>query len=69
MIKICLLQIYLSQMAPIFSIIAKPVIIFEVYKDLENVFSIKNASHLLLYKDYDYIIDLVDDKKPSNSPI
>lgn len=41
--------------------IAQLVILLDVYKDFEDVFSIKNAGYLVLYKDYNHAIDLIDD--------
>lgn len=64
MIEDCLAQVYLFQMAQIFSITAKPIIISKAYKDFENVFFIKNASYLPVHEDHDQVIDLVNDKQP-----
>lgn len=57
------LEVYPSQRALIFSTTAKIVIFLKTYKDFRDVFSVKNASHLPLYKDHDYAIDLIDGKQ------
>lgn len=49
-------------MAQICSITAKTITIAEAYKNFENVFFTKNASHLSLYEDHNHAIDLVDNK-------
>lgn len=56
-------------MAQIFSITAKPITIFEAYKDFEDMFSTKNTSHLSVHEDYNHIIDLINNKQSSYGPI
>lgn len=37
--------------------------LFETFKDFDNIFHIENIGHLLFHKDYKHIIDLVDQKQ------
>lgn len=41
----------------------------ETYKNLEDVFLLKNAGPLLQYKNHDHVIDLVDCKQSFYRPI
>lgn len=59
----------MSQIVQISSTSAEPMTIPKAYKDFENVISIQNTSYLPMYKDYDYAIDLIDDKQLFYSPI
>lgn len=64
-----LFQVHPSQIAQIFSTTANPTTIPKAYKDLEDLFSIKNASHFSVHKDHDHAISLIDNKQPSYSLI
>ncbi len=56
-------------MAQILTATTKTVALLEVYKDLGDVFSNKNASHLPIHEDHDHAIDLIDGKQPPYGPI
>lgn len=49
-------------MAQIFSTTAKPITIFEAYKDFENKIFTKNASHPSIHKNDNHVINLMDNK-------
>ena len=56
------LKVYPLPRAQIFSTTAKTIIFPKAYKDFEDVFLVKNTGHLLLHKDHDHVINLVDGK-------
>lgn len=37
--------------------------------DIEDVCSIENAGHLLIYQDYNNAIDFIEDNKPLYGPV
>lgn len=65
MIAVCLPHIYSSWIAEIFSITAKLIIIFEAYKNFENISLTKNASYSTVHQDYNYLIDSDDNQQPT----
>ena len=58
----CPSQVHFSRIARISSATVKLVTISKAYKDFEDVFSIKKTGHLLLYKDHNHAIDIMDNK-------
>lgn len=51
-------------MARILLATIKIIVFSKVYKDFEDNFLVENTNHLLLHKDYDYTINLINGKQP-----
>lgn len=64
MIEDYFLKINLSWFIYIWVATVKTVIFPNVYKDFKDIFIGENTSYLLLYKNYDYIIDIIDTNPP-----
>lgn len=62
-------KVHSFRRAQISSAIAETVTLPETYKDFEDIFSVKNTSHLPPYKEHDHAIDLVYGKQPRYRPI
>lgn len=60
---------HLSHIAQVSVATSELVILLEAYEDFEDVFSVENAEHLLLYKVHDNAINVANGKQISYRPI
>lgn len=63
-IEDCLLKIYSFWIAQISIAIIKIFTLSKAYKDFKDIFSMENASYLLLHKDHNHIIYFIDSTQP-----